>query len=72
MPTNLPADISTATGNPGFIHKMPPQGSDRDAAIRDAESRLAVLEAFAAGVQAAAANSSTYAAFQTAVAALTP
>jgi len=69
---NLPNDVSVPTGNVGFIHTMPPQDSDQNAAIRDAEARLAILETFVTGIQAAAAASSTYGAFQTAVAALTP
>ena len=69
---NLPADVSTPQSNPGFAHIQQPQYSDVIAAIRDAETRLATLEAFVSALQAGTATASSYAAFQSLVAGLTP
>ena len=61
---NLPDPVSTATGSAGFVHIQEPQLEDVIVAIRKDE-------AFLESLQAAVASSSSWAAFQTAVASLT-
>lgn len=70
--SNLPTDTSVPTGRAGFAQIQQPQYSDLVAAIRDAESRLATLEAFVTALQAGTATASSYAAYQSLIAGLTP